>query len=106
MSAQCCHTTNGRTGIDTASPAPKVCPEQQLSRLTRFIRSVRLIVPGALLVLVPKCPVCMSAYIALGTGVGITVSTATYLRIALIFICITAIAYIVARWLIEYLRRH
>lgn len=49
---------------------------------------------GALLVLLPKCPMCIAAYIALVTGVGVSVSTAAYLREGTLVLCICALGYI------------
>jgi hypothetical protein len=59
----------------------------------RAWRSIRWLFPATLLVLMPKCPLCVAAYFALFTGVGITVSTARWIQILLLVFCLMALAY-------------
>ena len=47
--------------------------------------------PSAILVLVPKCPACLAAHVTLWTGLGLSLSTATYVRWVLLFLCVAAI---------------
>ena len=53
--------------------------------------------PSALLLMVPKCPLCIVAYIGIVSGIGISVSTATGLRILLVSGCLCLLVYALVR---------
>jgi hypothetical protein len=62
------------------------------------------IVPGATLVLLPKCPACLAAYVLFATGLGVSFSTAGYIRTSLATVSITILALVAARCAIRWLR--
>lgn len=69
---------------------------QKKSRwLRRFSEFLAWIFPSALLVLIPKCPACLAAYITFWTGLGLSFSIASYLRLGLISICIALISLLI-----------
>lgn len=82
-----CHT-NTRAGEDVHRPA---------SRLRRGGEIAGWIVPSVTLALLPKCPVCVAAYIALATGIGISLPTATCLRATLVVLCVASLVFIAAK---------
>ena len=62
--------------------------------------------PGAIVVLAPKCPVCLAAHVALWTGLGLSLSTATYLRSAMLLLAVGALLYLTAKRLGRVAARH
>ena len=60
----------------------------------RFISAAA---PVLVLALLPKCPLCIAAYIAIGTGIGISVSTAASIRYGLIAVCAATLLFVLAR---------
>jgi len=83
----CCQIKTG-TGDETRRPA---------SRLRRGGETAGWIIPAATLALIPKCPVCVAAYLALATGIGISLPTAAYLRATLVVLCMGSLVFITAR---------
>ncbi|HLA95461.1 MAG TPA: hypothetical protein VK612_07055 [Pyrinomonadaceae bacterium] len=70
----------------------------------RIRNTVEWLAPAAILLLIPKCPFCIVAYVALIGGVGISVSTASNLRITLIGASLAWLLYFAASSLMSFRR--
>jgi hypothetical protein len=67
------------------------------SSCRRGAEVARWLVPSATLALVPKCPACLAAYIALTTGLGISFSMAACIRTSLIIGSVAVLIFVAAR---------
>ena len=57
--------------------------------------------PSALLLIMPKCPLCLVAYVAAVSGLGISVSSAAGIRIFLITGSLSLLAFAIVRTLLR-----
>ena len=96
MNARHCCPIQTRAGDSARRPA---------SWLRRGGELAGWLIPSAVLALLPKCPVCLAAYVALATGIGISLPTATYLRALLVVLCVASLVLITARRLRSFLAR-
>jgi hypothetical protein len=60
-------------------------------------RSAAWALPTALLVAIPKCPMCVAAYVTLATGASISLKTAGWLRVGMIGACVAMLVGLVVR---------
>ena len=91
MSRERCCQTRARVGEDARRPA---------GRMDGKIAGC--IVPAAMLALVPKCPACVAMYVALVTGVGISLPAAAYLRTSVVVLCVGSLLFVSARILRDF----
>jgi hypothetical protein len=77
--------------------------ERRLARRTHGAAAWAL--PGVALALVPKCPLCIAAYLAIGGGLSVSFSTATQLRTALVWLCWSALMLLAVRTSIRCIHR-
>ena len=77
------------------------CDAASDRKTPRWVRRVREIfawgLPSALLVLVPKCPACLAAHVMLWTGLGLSLSAATYLRWVLLILCVASLLFLIVK---------
>src|SRR3954469_23655981 len=80
ITAGCCRHDDGLTGA-------------ALRRLARrFSRAAASILPGAVLVFLPKCPLCVAAWLTAVTGIGVSAAGAAWLRAMFVVFLVTAMA--------------
>ena len=88
MNSSCCCRRKPRTSHEA---------RQQKSWLRRVRGVAGWILPSALLALMPKCPICLAAYVALCSGFTMSGSSAHILMRTLTVLCIGTLALCVVR---------
>jgi hypothetical protein len=94
---RCCVVSSGgveqkKAGVRIAGGDP-----HRPSFTRRSLDLTAKMVPVAILAVLPKCPACVAAYVALGTGIGFSLTAATYLRLSLVVLCVASLVYFTAR---------
>jgi hypothetical protein len=63
----------------------------------RFFEAAGCVMPGALVALLPKCPACLAAWLALATGVGVSAPAAGVLRTAVLALSVAPLIWLAVR---------
>jgi hypothetical protein len=67
-------------------------------------RAVSWILPSVVLAAMPKCPLCLAAYVALFTGFGISLAAAKFAWWLVAIGCVAALVYLAATTLRRYVK--
>lgn len=97
MSAHACCVISGAG--DNGGAANGKQGERRAWGLVRAGKAGSWIGPSALLVLLPKCPMCFAAYLAVA-GIGVSVELAARLRIGVMAACVTTLSLLVVRFFV------
>ena len=85
------------------SPAPPLQSDASIGR--RALEFAGWLIPGTLLAVFPKCPLCVAGYVALATGLGISLTAATYLRWTLLVLCLASLGFMAVRHAVRWMGR-
>jgi len=89
----CCQTAANAARKDAKTADGKGRPS---SAKQRGFALAKFSLPTLILALLPKCPACFAAYVALETGISVSFQVASVLRSALIAICVAALVCLIA----------
>jgi len=72
--------------------------EGQWRRLARRVSAAAApVLPGAVLLVLPKCPLCLAAWLAVGTGAGISAAAAGRVREGIVVFWVLALCFSAAQ---------
>ncbi|HMH14080.1 MAG TPA: hypothetical protein VK578_13315 [Edaphobacter sp.] len=92
---ECCHVVDGARAVG----GPRL-----RSAGRRGAKATGWVLPSTLMVLMPKCPACVVAYVAIVTGAGISVSMAAHLRLLVLVLCVVMLVWLAAKPLLRIVR--
>lgn len=72
--------------IARVDPHPHSCKRRLVDRAGKVF-------PAFVIVMLPKCPACLAAYITVATGIGVSLTAATYIRSFLLVVCVLTLCY-------------
>ena len=101
----CCLVTSGAMRQNKAGERIAEGDPHPPSFLRRSLDLTAKVIPVAILAVLPKCPACLAAYVAIGTGIGLSLTAATYLRLSLIVACVASVIFFVAKMIRPKLHR-
>jgi hypothetical protein len=93
----CCRTHDEPAA--TAGSSPSTGPSGTHTAARRVRDLLQWALPITALALVPKCPMCLAAYVLLFTGVGLSLDAAAAPRWAMITLSLGALAVLLLRLL-------
>jgi hypothetical protein len=92
--AICCTLTAGAVHSSAKKTADGAVHPSSAKRCRSTLAKFSL--PTLILALLPKCPACFAAYVALGTGISLSMPVASLLRTLLIGISVALLIWILA----------
>jgi hypothetical protein len=65
----------------------------------RWLDALGWLLPATALAVMPKCPMCIATYVALFTGLGISLPVAAAIRMTLVILCVASLAFMARRFI-------